>query len=295
MLHLRKTNRMKTIFSLFLLLFSLNAIAMEEPVAFRIFDGKGKKTTFEKAAKTLLTKDVVFFGELHNNAIAHWLQLRLTQAAFELKKEQLVLSAEMFEADNQQGMNDYLSGKIADSTFRKTVRLWPNYDTDYLPLVEFAKEHQLRFVCANVPRKLANLVYKFGTDTLTKLSAEQKSWMAPVPFVYNGELGCYKRMKEMMGGHGGDNLPKAQAIKDATMAWFIKENVGKGQQCIHFNGSWHSEYGEGVQWYLQQYAPQLTRSSITTVLQKDLNALEKENLNKSDFIIVVPEDMTNTH
>jgi hypothetical protein len=35
--------------------------------------------------------------------------------------------------------------------------------------------------------------------------------------------------------------------------------------------------------------------TIATVEQKDVKDLEKENLGKADFIIVVDEDMTKTH
>ena len=60
--------------------------------------------------KTLEDKDMVLFGELHNNPIAHWLQYELTADLH--TKRQLILGAEMIEADNQDELDDYLSGKI---------------------------------------------------------------------------------------------------------------------------------------------------------------------------------------
>lgn len=281
-----------------LLLFS--AVLCAKPVkddllAFRIFDGQGKMQSYNKVAAALLKSDVVFFGELHNNAIAHWIQLRFTRTAFENKGERLFLAAEMFEADNQSGMDSYLNGTIDEKAFKEQVRLWPNYETDYKPLVEFARTNKLKFICANIPRKYASMVYKKGLDSLSLLSADEKKWIAPLPIAYDGSLGCYKRMMEMAGGHGGDNLPKAQAIKDATMAYFIAQNFPAGGFGIHFNGSWHSEYGEGIQWYLKKYAPNLKLASITTVSQKNPAVLEKENKGKADFVIVVADDMTTTH
>ncbi len=50
--------------------------------------------------------EVVLFGEHHNNPIVHWLQYEAT-VDFS-KSNKLTLSAEMFDADNQAALNDYL-------------------------------------------------------------------------------------------------------------------------------------------------------------------------------------------
>lgn len=58
--------------------------------------------------RTLQQKDIVLFGELHNNPISHWLQLEVTK---DLKQyRNLVLGAEMFEQDNQPALDLYLQG-----------------------------------------------------------------------------------------------------------------------------------------------------------------------------------------
>ena len=102
-------------------------------------------------------------------------------------------------------------------------------------------------------------------------------------------------MLAMMGGHSGENLPKAQAIKDATMAHFILKYYQPGSLFIHFNGSYHSENHEGIVWYLQKAKPALKISTIQVVSQKDVTKLLAENKGKADYIICVDEDMTNTY
>jgi len=97
--------------------------------------------------------DIVLFGELHDNPISHWLQLELTKDLYDLKKDKLVLGAEMFESDNQVILDEYLSGKILQSSFESEARLWSNYKTDYKPLVEFARINKLKFVASNIPRR----------------------------------------------------------------------------------------------------------------------------------------------
>jgi hypothetical protein len=99
----------------------------------------------------------------------------------------------------------------------------------------------------------------------------------------------------MMPGHSGTNLPKAQALKDATMAHFILENYKQGSLFLHFNGAYHSDNYEGVLWYLKQARPTLKYATISTVSQKDISKLLAENRGKADFIICVDEDMTTTY
>jgi len=102
-------------------------------------------------------------------------------------------------------------------------------------------------------------------------------------------------MSEMkMMGHANPNLPKSQALKDATMAYRIFLNMEEGTQFIHYNGSYHSNNWQGIIWYLNQYKPGLKIKTINTVLQADIDSLDAENQNTADFVVVVPETMTRT-
>jgi uncharacterized iron-regulated protein len=274
----------------------VSAFTLEkDKIAYRLFDAKGKaisyKNMLEKAAKA----DVILFGEYHNNPINHWLQYELTKDIYNLYNQKIILGAEMFEADNQQVLSDYVSGKIDEKEFKEKCRLWPNYTTDYKPLVEFAKKHQLPFIATNVPRKYASLLFKQGEEALLQISDEEKQWMAPLPFKYDSTLKCYKDMLTMMGEHANANMPKAQALKDATMSYFLLKNLNPGHTFIHYNGSYHSNNFESIYWYLKQERPDLKIVTIAAVEQDNLSKLEKENLNLADFIICTPESMTKTH
>jgi hypothetical protein len=112
---------------------------------------------------------------------------------------------------------------------------------------------------------------------------------------YDSTLPGYVKMVEMMGGHGGSNMPKAQASKDATMAYFSLQAWKPGKLLIHYNGAYHSDYYDGINWYLKRANPALKIATISTVSQKDISKLEKEHLGKADFIICVDEDMTTTY
>ena len=239
--------------------------------------------------------DIVFVGELHNNPISHWIELQLTKALHQHPEKVLVLGAEMFESDNQLIMDEYLSGKISGKNFKNEMRLWTNYETDYAPLVEFAKENGVHFVATNVPRRYASLVFSKGFEGLDSLSDQAKKFLPPLPIEYDAEVPCYKKMMEMGGSHASPNMPKAQALKDATMAHFIAAHWEKGKVFLHFNGAYHSDNYEGIVWYLKRMLPDAKIVTVSTVLQNDVSELGEAHQGRADFILNVAADMTSTH
>lgn len=287
----------KNLLPIVLIAFMLMAMKADKE-AYQIFDKKGKKASYAKLLKGALEADVVLFGELHNNPICHWLQLELTSDLYQEKAGELVLGAEMFERDGQLILNEYVEGKISTRSFESQARLWPNYETDYKPLVEFAKANELPFIATNVPRRYASIVFGKGFEGLDELDDHAKMFLAPLPIPYDPALPGYQAMMEMgggMGGHASENLPKAQAIKDATMAHFILENLDEGQLFIHYHGTYHSNNFEGIMWYLNQYRPGLNIMTIGSVEQDTIDGLNEDNEAIADFILAVPSRMTKTH
>lgn len=274
-------------------------IAMKaDKKAYQLYDIKGKKTSYAKLLKTALESDVILFGELHNNPVCHWLQYELTADIYKEKKDQLVLGAEMFERDGQLILDEYIQGQISTRSFESQARLWPNYETDYKPLVEFARENGLSFIATNIPRRYASIVFKQGFEGLDSLDKHAKMFYPPLPVPYDPELPGYQAMLEMgggMGGHASDNFPKAQAIKDATMGYFIVENLPDGKLFVHYHGTYHSNNFEGIMWYLNEYKPGLKVMTIASVEQDDVDGLEEENESLADYVIVIPSSMTKTH
>jgi uncharacterized iron-regulated protein len=292
--------KIKTCIGLIAILVLLVSAKSDKP-AYRVFNGKGHSADYNDILKAAMDADVVFFGESHTNPICHWLELQLAKDLFAQKGGHLIIGAEMFERDNQLLLNEYISTMIRKKDFEAEAKLWPNYKTDYAPIVDFAAKKGIKFIATNIPRRYSALVNLKGLEGLDSINAMERGMMAPLPLKYNPELACYKKIAEMMAGspmHMSDNLPKAQAIKDATMAWFILKNVNEGSVFYHINGSYHSENHEGIVWYLKEYnkrnATELKILTITSVEQDDLGELEKDNLAKADFIIAIPEDMTQT-
>lgn len=261
--------------------------------AYKVFTAKGKPVSVDKMLKSLEKADIILFGEFHNNPISHWLEYEVGE--YLSAKYDVSFGAEMFEADNQEDFDKYLKNEIDKEAFDSLVRLWPNYETDYSQLVMLAKKEKADFIATNIPRRYASMVHKGGFEALDSLPENEKAWIAPLPIEYDPELPGYKMMMSMMMGHASPNLPKAQAIKDATMAYFILKYYKPGDKFIHYNGAYHSDNYEGILWYLKRKQPDLNYITISTVTQKDVNKLYDDNKGKADFIIVVDSNMTTSY
>ena len=278
----------------------ISGIKAQQFDAYKFYNKKGKAVKPEKIVKQLSDYDVVLFGELHNNSIVHWLQLKLTEALYQQKNKQLILGAEMFERDNQPQLDRYLSGKLDPKSMKDSVRLWNNYITDYKPLLDFAKAKNLKFIAGNIPRKYASQVAKQGLESLNMLDAKEKTYIAVLPVKVTLDTPGYKEMKTMMGDHADDlkvmNFISAQAVKDATMAESIIKNSEPGKTFVHYNGNYHSkEYG-GIYWYLKQRNPNL-KIAVISVFESEnpkLAVPEKDYI-PTDFNLIVPSDMTKTY
>jgi uncharacterized iron-regulated protein len=263
--------------------------------AYQLFDINGKEIHYSKLLEAAKKADIILFGEQHDNPIDHWLEQELTKDLYPDKKANLVLSAEMFEADDQITVDEYLSGAVSEKTLKDEAKLWTNFPTDYKPLLDFAKKNKLRFIAANIPRRYANMVYTKGLEKLDSIDVKAKSWIVPLPMQYDSTLACYKDIFTQAKGHGGQNLPKSQAVKDATMAYFILKNFSAGMTVIHFNGSYHSDHHQGIEWYLKKSNPNLKIFTIGSTEQEQIEDLDKENLGLANCIICTPSSMSKSY
>jgi len=291
---------------LLLLVLTNQFIFAQKAVPFKIFDAKGKKVSYKKLLKKAQKADIVFIGEEHDNPIAHWFEIKITKDLYNKLQEKnkgqktLELGAEMLEADNQKAYTDYVKGKINYKQLEKEARLWPNFKTDYKALLDFAKEKKLSFTATNIPRRYANKVFKYGFKSLDSLSEKEKSWMAPLPIAYDSTLSSYVAMTKMehmkyLPKKLKQNMPKAQAIKDASMAHFILKNHKKENLFIHYNGSYHSNEHQGIVWYVKKAKPQLKILTIDVETQDQIKSLDRKNKQKADYIIVVDPDFPRSY
>ena len=269
--------------------------------AYRLYNNAGQQVDFNTMIDSLAGAEVVFVGENHNCPISHWMELEITKALHQRHGQQLVLGEEMLEADNQLLVDEYFAGLISYDRFETEARLWDNYATDYYPVVFYAKDNGIPMIATNIPRRYANAVSNNGLECLEAFSGEAKSYMPPLPIPFNydleeaaGKFGAMmmlsRRTPEEM-----KRLAEAQALKDATMAWFIAKNMTPDTHFLHINGTMHSDAQDGIIPYLQHYRPSTKVATVTSLRLEDIDALDPDYLGLADFYIVVPEDFPTSY
>lgn len=263
--------------------------------AYLIYSSEGETVLYSELIEQILSQDLIFFGELHNDPIAHWLQYEVAKELIADSSRKTHIGMEMFEADQQTLIDEYFSSLISESSFESEARLWSNYKTDYKPILELAKENDVKLIATNIPRRYASSVYREGLAVLDSLSGEAKQWVAPLPIEIDITIPSYAQISEAAGGHGGDNLIYSQAVKDATMAHFILLNMGLEERLFHLNGSYHSNNWEGIIWFIQNKVSGYNILSINTILVDDPMVVDLEELSAADFTIVIPRSMTRTY
>lgn len=259
--------------------------------AYGLYEGEGREIGYREMLDRCVRADVVLFGEIHEHPVVHRLELELARDLAAIKKGGLMLGAEMLEADNQLIVDEYLAGLIEHEHLVNEAKVWENYGTDYRPLVDVARERGLRFIATNIPRRYASLVARQGMTALERLSDEAKRSIAPLPITLDLRAPGYGQVMEIGMAHGAHrdarNFVAAQAVKDATMAYFILKNRGPKDLFVHYNGDYHSKNRGGIYWYLKLYDPGITVLTISSV-RRETPGFDDECKDLADIILVVP-------
>ena len=240
----------------------------------------GKNLTAAQLAKRLQKYDVVFFGEFHDQGELHQAESDLLKAMHKLQGDKLALSMEMFEADNQPRLDSFLAGSLSEDDFLAASRPWPNYRTDYAPLVNFAKENKMPVVAANVPRFLAAHVAKNNAST-EGVEAQYQQWLPKHTYAHEG---AYKEKfyAQMNSPEAPMKMPPqrlaavyaAQCLKDDKMAESIAAfaDAHQDMQILHINGCFHSDAHLGTTQKLEALRPNLKVAVITPLERKQKGA-----------------------
>ena len=274
---------------------------------YRAFDAKGNAVTLQTIIDSLERADVLFVGETHDDRIAHLLEAELLRRADETygaaspRRRAVALSLEMFERDVQTVLDEYLAGLITERHFLLSSRPWRNYETDYKPLVEYARAHRLPVIAANAPARYVSRVSSRGADSLRALpQAAVRTWLPPLPFPVASEGYAAKFNRFMQGGapaapataqgspHGGLHLLEAQTLRDASMAYAISEYLKRVRDplVVQVNGTFHSEERMGVPEQLTHYRSKARAVVVTIVPAEGFPNFDAGLGRLGDFVII---------
>ncbi len=300
--------------SLYFLSCSLLLVGQNNETHYRIYSVKEQKEiSLDDIVNDMKANDVLFFGEEHNDSIAHYLEYKLLELMHGKFGKQTVLSMEMFERDVQAIMDEYIGGFIREVNFRKDARVWSNYK-DYRPMIEFAKINSLSVICANAPSRYTHLAGSKGQAILTTLPETSKQFFAPLP--YDTAIGAYRdKLMQTTSQHGtntSDTLKRkptsmpvnsfnfviAQSLWDATMAYSIAQYIEQHHsgKVLHINGKFHSDEYFGVVNQLKKYNPKIKVLVISSCSDDSFPNIDWKKYNhQGDYIIVIDPTVQKTY
>lgn len=258
------------------------------------YQPEGEDLTVDEAAKKLLDYDVILFGEFHDQAAVHQAESEFLQSLYKQTK-QLAISFEMFECDTQEYINKYLGGQISETDFLANSRPWPNYQTDYRRLMEFAKLNKLPVIAANVPRRLA-AQYSKGM-TLSDIPTDEQAYLPKRHSLgsnaYSENFRNYMTSGQTAMKLNDEQIERfyaAQCLKDDKMAESIATYLASNKQrkVLHFQGEFHSRDHLGVAEKLHALAPQLKIAVIAPVANMAKSSVkELKNKQKAGELLLL--------
>jgi uncharacterized iron-regulated protein len=225
----------------FFLSSALNVVAQESVVItegdYRIFTSEGQPATLDDIREAMGAADVVFVGELHNDPVSHYIEQVVLKDWYSTHGSAAALSLEMFSRDVQYIVDEYLNDLISESHFQLSSSPWSNYETDYKPLVEFAKANGFPVIAANAPRRYSNMVTRMGRGALNGLSDQALSYVAPQP--YGAPSAAYKAQWDAVMAEA---MAEMMAASQETSAKMDDESHEMNHEMEHGEGH---EMGEG--------------------------------------------------
>ncbi|MBK8643348.1 MAG: ChaN family lipoprotein [Saprospiraceae bacterium] len=107
--------------SLLFILFSVSPVVGQiSENNYRIYSVKlSKEVTLKDIAEDMQNYQVLFFGEEHNDSVAHYLENKMLETMHQKYSNNTALAMEMFDRDVQTVMNEYLKGGIREKNFTK--------------------------------------------------------------------------------------------------------------------------------------------------------------------------------
>lgn len=264
--------------------------------ASRVFDGRSaQEVGWDRAVSRLAQADAVFLGETHLDRLTHEAELELLRALTGARGGRVALAMEMFERDVQPVLDDYLAGRITESDFLSRARPWPNYRTDYRPMVEFAKGAGIPVIASNLPADLRRKLAQGGAEALAALTPAERA-LVPERLIENPPE-YWERVEQATLGHGAlgmgggeDRLYDGQNLWDNTMAESVARSLAQDPRrlVVHVNGGFHSAFWQGTVWQLVQRSPGVKVATVGIETTSDLADADPAGLApENDFLLVV--------
>lgn len=203
-----------------------------------------EEISFEQLIARLAATRVVFIGEQHDHAGHHQMQLEVIQSL--AKKQPVAVGLEMFQAEDQQALDNWTAGTISEPDFRLIYQRNWGWWSLYQPIFSYAREQRLPMVGLNLPRSITRQV---ATSGFSSLDEEQISFLGGMTCSVDATYEDFIRRAIGSHGHGSFNFRnfcEAQLVWDKAMARHMSRYLQNNpeQTAVVLAGNGHAwKYG----------------------------------------------------
>jgi uncharacterized iron-regulated protein len=211
----------------------------------------GKSISFDGLMDSVSSRDVIFVGEIHDDAAHHLIEIQILQG-LSARNPSLTMAMEFFQQNQQAILDGYTMGDMTEEEFLKKVdwkKTWGYPYFYYRPLMLLAKQHRLKVLALNAP---GEIVRKVAREGLGALDAEQRAQLPDRIDLSNEKERAY--VQKAYGEHELGSLKsfqffyEAQCVWEETMARNIADYMAdhRRQKVIVFSGIGHIIWKFGI-------------------------------------------------
>jgi len=268
----------------------------------------GRPASAQAVAEAIARSRVVSVGETHDQANDHLAQLEVLKSLAASPGDQVAVGFEMLNESLQGVLDDYASGKLSESEFLQKAdwqKEWGFPFSLYKPIFDFIRDHRLKALALNAPRKLVTKTARLG---LEGLSIEDGA-MLPKDMALSQDPRYLEFLKAAFGGHGSpasslsllampgvtwEHYLQAMMIWNEVMAANAAAylNANSDSALLVLAGNGHVMYGSGIPFGIGRRAAGASQTTFYTEGSSNCPASLPERLSgMADFVWLVPHDM----
>lgn len=194
---------------------------------------------------------LVYVGETHDNPASHRLELAVLAAMAKRHPGQVALGMEMFAANQQEALDQWVAGELTEKEFLRQSRWfsdgWGSDFAYYRDLLLFCRDKNIAIIGLNIDKELGN---KASMMPLAELAPEVRE---ELPEMDMGDPYQRAMVEAMIKDHAAGSkmvqrFHRRQTIWDETMARSVADYLANhpGMHMVVIAGGWHVEYGFGI-------------------------------------------------
>ncbi len=258
----------------------------------------------EEMIERLTTADVIYVAESHTDYAHHLAQLEILKGLNEMRST-VVMGWEMFHSSQQPLLDAYTGGWLPEVEWLDAIyweETWGHPYPYYKPLLDYARDNNLRIFGLNAPRSAIQGVRTLGREGMTE---DLSSWLPPG---YWNRLNIESEMQyeewfmenarhsEDVTDEQMELMFRSQTAWNEIMAWNVVKafNVMPDPRLkvLVVVGSGHAMFGQGVPTRVELFKSDLDQVVVmpyTSDRVMPLGEIREEELDlRGDYIWFVP-------